>query len=66
VPISVRLELGHSLKTEPNAAGFGNMVFGQIFSACYQDWFLPTGLQLSAPQSCVCSSILVPLEQQKR
>lgn len=37
MPVSVKLELGHSLKTEPDTAGFGNTSFGQIFSLCYRE-----------------------------
>lgn len=50
--VSIRLELGHSLKTESDTAVFRNTVlFGQIFSSCSykvtflysQVWFIPAG-----------------------
>lgn len=34
---SAKLELGHSLKTESDAAGFGNTMFSQIFSLGYRE-----------------------------
>lgn len=36
---SAKLELGHSLKTESDAAGFGNTIFSQIFPLCYREPF---------------------------
>lgn len=39
MPVSAKLELGHSLKTEPDTAGLGNTGFGQIFSLCYRETF---------------------------
>lgn len=59
MPVSVKLELGHSLETEPGTAGFGNTGFGQIFSSCYRETSL--SLPRLVPPSgdiVVCTSAL--------
>lgn len=37
---SAKFQLGHSFKTESDAAGFGNTIFRQIFPLCCREPFV--------------------------